>query len=284
MSERTKFPNDEARAGPPRTAAERVDEARVEADPRLRAEVEAHPYPLLFATVSGAHLYGFPSRDSDRDLRGAHLLPLRSVAGMEMGAQTVRLAHVRDGVEVDLVTHEARKFFGLLLRDNGYVLEQLYSPLVVHATPAHEELKEIARGCVTRGCARHYRGFAWTQWTRFEREEPRRVKTLLYVYRVLLTGIHLLRTGEVDASLPRCNAWARLPFLDELVARKREDGEHGVLAAGDVELHRGEVFRLHARLDEAAASSTLPAAATAAPALNDFLLRLRLGDPRDAAA
>ena len=37
----------------------------------LRAEAAGHPYPLLFATVSGAHLYGFPSLDSDYDLRGA---------------------------------------------------------------------------------------------------------------------------------------------------------------------------------------------------------------------
>jgi hypothetical protein len=38
----------------------------------LRAEVAGHPYSLLFATVSGAHLYGFPSPDSDYDLR-AHI-------------------------------------------------------------------------------------------------------------------------------------------------------------------------------------------------------------------
>ena len=38
-------------------------------------QVEAHPYPLVFATISGAHLYGFPSPDSDYDLRGVHLLP-----------------------------------------------------------------------------------------------------------------------------------------------------------------------------------------------------------------
>ena len=41
----------------------------------LRAEAARHPYPLLFATVSGAHLYGFPSPDSDYDLRSAHVLP-----------------------------------------------------------------------------------------------------------------------------------------------------------------------------------------------------------------
>ena len=34
--------------------------------------VSNHPYPLVFATVSGAHLYGFASPDSDWDLRGVH--------------------------------------------------------------------------------------------------------------------------------------------------------------------------------------------------------------------
>jgi predicted nucleotidyltransferase len=124
-------------------------------DELLLAEVREHPYPLLFATVSGAHLYGFASADSDWDLRGAHVLPLSAVAGLDDGAATVKLAHMRSGAEVDLVTHDARKFFALLLRDNGYVLEQLYSPLVVHTTPEHQELKAIARGCITRGCVRH---------------------------------------------------------------------------------------------------------------------------------
>ena len=45
-------------------------------DPRLQKQVDQHPYPLVFATISGAHLYGFPSADSDYDLRGVHLLPL----------------------------------------------------------------------------------------------------------------------------------------------------------------------------------------------------------------
>lgn len=39
-------------------------------DERLKREAAAQPYRLLFATISGAHLYGFPSPDSDFDLRG----------------------------------------------------------------------------------------------------------------------------------------------------------------------------------------------------------------------
>jgi predicted nucleotidyltransferase len=32
--------------------------------PLLKKQVEQHPYPLVFATISEAHLYGFPSPDS----------------------------------------------------------------------------------------------------------------------------------------------------------------------------------------------------------------------------
>src|SRR5437764_6860921 len=101
------------------------------AQPQLRAQVEDHPYPLLFATVSGAHLYGFPSPDSDFDLRGSHILPVREVVGLDPGRETIESSEVRDGRQIDLVTHDAKKFFGLLLKKNGYVLEQLFSPLMV---------------------------------------------------------------------------------------------------------------------------------------------------------
>src|ERR1051325_1672564 len=149
-------------------------------DPRLHRIVSAQPYPLLFATISGAHLYGFPSPDSDYDLRGAHVLPLEEVVGLKTGQETVEKSGIHDGLEIDLVTHEARKFFGLLLKKNGYVLEQVLSPLVVHTTPEHPELKEIARQCVTRHHAHPSLGFAETQWRLFKKKAPPHVKPLLY--------------------------------------------------------------------------------------------------------
>src|SRR3954453_17604118 len=189
-------------------------------DPRLSSLVAAQPYPLVFATVSGAHLYGFPSPDSDYDLRGIHVLPPREVLGLDVRHETLDRSTVDDGLELDLVTHDVRKFFLLLLKKNGYVLEQVLSPLIVHTTPDHEELKRIAKRCITRHHSHHYFGFAETQWKLFEKEEPRRVKPLLYVYRVLLTGIHLMQTGVVEASLMTLNAHHHLPYVPDLVARK----------------------------------------------------------------
>jgi predicted nucleotidyltransferase len=243
---------------------------------RLRGEVARHPYPLVFATISGAHLYGFPSPDSDYDLRGCHVLPVPEVVGLDVGRETIESSREEPGLELDLVTHDARKFFGLLLKKNGYVLEQLYSPLVVHTTPDHEELKTIARGCITRHHAHHYFGFAETQWKLFEKESPRRVKPLLYVYRVLLTGIHLMRTGEVEASLVRLNEEARLAHVADLIARKLSGPERSALDVGDVEFHRREYERLVAELEAAHRASALPEGPSARPALHDLLMRMRM--------
>ena len=103
--------------------------------PCLHRIIAAQPYPLLFATISGAHLYGFPSPDSDYDLRGAHILPIEAVVGLDVKDETIQDSRVIEGLEMDIVSHDVRKFFNLLLKKNGYVLEQLFSPLIVHTTP-----------------------------------------------------------------------------------------------------------------------------------------------------
>jgi len=249
--------------------------------PNLRLDLcrrimDRHKHPLIFATVSGAHLYGFPSPDSDYDLRGAHAIPAAEALGLEPGDATLESAGVEEGVEIDLVTHDARKFFGLMLKKNGYVLEQLLSPLVVLTTPEHAELKSIARGCVTRFHAHHYLGFAQTQWNLFAKETPPRVKPLLYVYRVLLTGVHLMRTGEVEANLLNLNAAFRLPYIEELVARKTGGPEQGTLSAADLAFHRAEYERLTSLLEEEQRRSALPEESTARAALNDLLVRIRM--------
>src|ERR1035437_4223199 len=171
-------------------------------DPRLHRIVAAQPYPLLFATISGAHLYGFPSPDSDFALRGAHVLPLEKVVGLELRDETVQDSRVIEGLEMDIVSHDVRKLFKLLLKKNGYVLEQLFSPLVVHTTPEHAELKAICgagisstspnpllgrggEGVITKPPAHHYFVFAEKGGKVFWNQSQKRVKPLLYVYRVL---------------------------------------------------------------------------------------------------
>ncbi len=247
------------------------------ADPRLQQICREHARPVLFAALSGAHLYGFPSPDSDFDLRGVHVLALDEVVGLRQGPATLERLDDVAGMELDLVTHDIAKFMGLMLKPNGYVLEQLFSPLVVVTTPEHRELQDLGRRCVTRWHERHYRGFADTQWRLFQKERPARIKPLLYVYRVLLTGIHLMRSGEVEADLRVLNADARLPQVDDLIARKVGSREQVTLADGDLAIHEREYQRLLRELGAAAASTGLPPKPSARDGLHDLLVRIRTG-------
>src|SRR6516162_1555003 len=139
--------------------------------------IEKQQYHPLFVTISGAHLYGFPSPDSDVDLRGAHLLPLRDVIGLDLPNQTLERKLDLDGTEVELVSHDLGKYLRLLVKNNGYVLEQIFSPIVVMGQAFLEELRPLARRCITRHHYHHYRGFLATQRKLLAKQEAKSVKS-----------------------------------------------------------------------------------------------------------
>lgn len=230
--------------------------------------LEHVPRPY-FATVSGAHLYGFSSPDSDFDVRGAHLRPLPEVLSMFPGRETIEVTKIVDGHEIDLVSHDIGKFFGLMLRKNGYVMEQIFSPLVIFGEL--DELRDIARGCITKHIYHHYRGFADNHLRRYEQEAQKKAKTLLYLYRVLLTGIHVLRTGEIEANLSNLLEIYPQPGVAQLIIAKTRE-----LGTVDPGAHEARIRALRADLDAAHASCALPETPQRAGELDALLVRLRM--------
>jgi uncharacterized protein len=243
---------------------------------QLEQLVADQPYPIAFATLSGSHLYGFPSPDSDYDLRGVHLLPIETIVGLNPGQETIETNRNFPELELDLVTHDLKKFMGLMLKKNGYVLEQLLSPIVIHTTSIHQELCAIAPACITRYHSHHYLGFAQTEWRLFNKQHPLRVKPLLYVYRVLLTGIHLMQTGEIEPNLVKLNQKFGLEGIDHLIAIKITGVEKSETGAIDLKDHTQSFVRLLAELELERDRSHLPTDPTAQNALNNLLIRTRL--------
>ncbi|MBM2616208.1 nucleotidyltransferase domain-containing protein [Actinoplanes sp. LDG1-06] len=242
--------------------------------PSWSAEVVAElPYPLVFATVSGAHLYGFASVDSDLDLRAAHLLPAAEVVGLRTGPETLSHEGLREGVELDVVSHDLRKFAVLLNSRNGYVLEQLLSPLVVATGPLHRDLIALAPAFVTSNHAHHYLGFATSQEKLFN--QTGRLKAALYWLRVLLTGIHLMRTGELETDLNVLGT--SLSYVPSLIELKRS-AEKSAFPAGLESRLRADAAGLRAELEKTRDASHLPAhpPPEAVQALNDLVVRARL--------
>ncbi len=106
------------------------------------------PSQFVFLTLSGAHIYGFPSPDSDLDIRGAHLLPLDVVTGLMPVSETYESMGIEvEGTEVDCVSHDLKKYLTLLTKKNGYVLEQIFSPLVVYDDGSLSEIRRTRSGC-----------------------------------------------------------------------------------------------------------------------------------------
>ncbi|SCE94408.1 hypothetical protein GA0074695_2338 [Micromonospora viridifaciens] len=175
---------------------------------------------------------------------------------------------------MDVVSHDLLKFARLLNSRNGYVLEQLLSPLVVMTTAVHAELTSLAPRLITRHHAHHYLRFAATQEKLYARTGQ--LKPALYTLRVLLTGIHLMRTGRLETDLGVLGA--KLAYVPDLIAAKRE-AEQVPLPAGAAQRLATDVPRLRAELEAARDASTLPdhADPAAVDALHDLVVRARLG-------
>lgn len=241
---------------------------------RFLDSVEVPGRPLLCA-VTGAHLYGFPSEDSDLDLKGVFLAPTERLLGLDPPGETLDALAFFEGHEMDLTLHEARKALHLLLRGNGNLAEQILSPLQVLRTPEVDELASLARGALSRRFVHHYRGFFARKRAEHERDPTPRAKTLLYAYRVALTGLHLMRTGELEADLRTTAPEHGFAEALELVALKLAQPEKGRVPADVDARHRQRWPALEAALTESVARSPLPEDAPNRAALDDFLVRAR---------
>ena len=242
--------------------------------PERLAALSATVPNSLFATVSGAHLYGFESPDSDIDLRGAFVHPLRRWLGLRRPNETYDRTVVEDGLELDFVAHEVRKSLRLAVTGSGEVLEQIFSPLVVRTTAWHEELVHLARACITRRLHRHYTGFYRSRRALVD-SPGATLKHLLYAYRAVLSGIVALRAGRIEAHLPSLLEEHPVDGVSELIERKRSSAEKGLLAASEAAEHAARLDALATELDLVRGKCALPETTEDLRPLDDFLIRVR---------
>ena len=91
-----------------------------------------------------------------------------------------------------------------------------------------------------------------------------------------MTGIHLLRTGEVQANLRILNDQIfRRSFIDELIERKMAGKEKSALAIEERQRLMAEAKALEAELEAAAETSPLPDDVQNLDELHRFLIQIR---------
>lgn len=226
----------------------------------------------LVVYLSGAHAYGFPSPDSDLDLKAIHVAGTRELVGLEPPVQTFDRAEIIAEVEIDYTSNELSHALAGILNGNGNFLERVLGRTVFAQSPELEALRPIVKRSISKRVHRHYRGFASNQ-LRFLEKEPT-VKKLLYVLRTALTGTHLLRSGELEADLGRLLDPYGLPEARDLVAAKRA-GERTAADPEMLESWRPRVDRILRALDDAYAHSSLPEEPANVPEVDAWLIEVR---------
>ena len=238
---------------------------------RVLAEEEAKRSHVVIA-LSGAHAYGFPSPDSDLDLKGIHVLPTSSLVGLHQPTLHVERMEVIEGVEIDYSSNEIGAALASILKGNGNYIERVLGAFPMTESPELEVLAPLVQSALSKRVFDHYRGFAASQ--KRELATKRTAKKVLYVLRTALTGIHMLETGEVVTDITRLLDRHGFSEARALIERKLA-GERTELEESEVEAWSATIDRAFSTLAGAREKSVLPDEPTSVKDLEAFLIELR---------
>jgi uncharacterized protein len=237
-------------------------------------EVEQAKREHVVIALSGAHVYGFPSPDSDVDMKSVHVDPTERILGFGNGAAHADRLEVIDGVEIDYTSNELKPVLMGVLQGNGNYIERFLGGAPLFASPDLEALKPLVKRSLSRRLFRHYLGFATSQLKAFEADGQRSAKKLLYVLRTALTGAHALKTGEIVTDLGELCEPHGFPEARALIAAKLA-GEKTLLPAEQADRWMKETERAFAVLKAANDSSSLPVDPEGSADLEAFLIAAR---------
>lgn len=209
---------------------------RLDIETRLAAVAAEEGVRLLLAIESGSRAWGFPSPDSDYDVRFLYVRQRRDYLALKTPRDVIERPIVD---EIDLNGWDIRKALGLLLKHNAVLSEWIESPIrYTDDDPVIAALAALAtRHFNPRGYAKHYASLghgAKARW--FEGDAPGTiaVKRYFYALRPALSvrALRLDPSRRPPMQLQRLAACCDLaPTLveqiDHLVALKAQTREAG---------------------------------------------------------
>ena len=103
--------------------------------------------------------------------------------------------------QLDEVYWELEKFLRLALKANPNILETLWTPMVLEASPIAQRLREMRAVFLSKHIYKTYSGYAISQFRRmknsFEKKGSFKTKHAMHLVRLLHSGIGALQTGEI---------------------------------------------------------------------------------------
>ena len=209
----------------------------------------------LVVYLSGAHAYGFPSPDSDLDLKCVHIAPTSDLVGLSPVEDPSDRIEIIEGVELDYGSNELAPVLRGAIKGNGNFLERILGDLALGGDPKlHATVRPLVKALLSRRVSKHYGGFAASQLKAFDQKPS--AKRALYVLRTAATGRHILAHGEVVTDVARLGEFVPRE-IDELLAIKRT-GEKQELDAAHAQAWRTRLVAAIDAVDAAWPTSILP--------------------------
>ena len=209
----------------------------------------------LVIYLSGAHAYGFPSPDSDLDLKCVHIAPTADLIGLTLVDDPPDRIEIVEGVELDYGSNELAPVLRGAIKGNGNFLERILGDLALGGDMALlAEARAVVKPLLSRRVSKHYGGFAVSQLKAFDQKPS--AKRALYVLRTAATGRHILAHGEVVTDVARLGEFVPRE-IDELLAIKRT-GEKQELDAAHAATWRTRLVAAIDGVDAAWPTSVLP--------------------------
>ncbi len=224
----------------------------------LKSKLKATNSTMINLMLSGSHLFGWDSHDSDLDFRGFHVINTVELFKLVKPRDTFELMHE----EIDYVSFEIEKTIKLVLKNNGNVLEQIFAKQLYY-NDDFVKLRELAVNSFSKRLYNHYKGLADNNYGRFidtvrDNYKVRTVKKYLYIFRALMIGIHVLKNNQLIPNILELNKKMKIPYVNKLVELKVNGNEWSKLTGTQESRIRLTIKHLYERLDEAYADSSLP--------------------------
>jgi hypothetical protein len=179
---------------------------------------------ILFLTVSGAHLYGFLSKDSDTDYRGTFVTGTENLLGLKTPEDVIELDYP-EGNPSGIVLFELKKEIDLALSGNCNVIEHINAPPILSGTESIKLKRLVNNAFGKNGIYNSYKGMAEFNYKKFILQGKSTVKKYLYVFRGLMAGIYVLETGIIKPDITELNKYFKIKEVNKLIALKKSGAE-----------------------------------------------------------
>jgi uncharacterized protein len=152
---------------------------------------------ILYACETGSRAWGFPSPDSDYDVRVIYMHDPDWYLTLSDKKDTIEM--MLDDGELDITGWDFKKCLKLLWKSNGALLERIQSPIVYHNTDGLTQMfKQYADRCFAPVAAmHHYSGMAKNSFDDIEGKDEIKLKKLFYALRATLACKWILEKDSI---------------------------------------------------------------------------------------